>query len=529
MNIDILNIAQSKKGERSIQVALPVIAIQCEATPPIENYLDAYENTALKLVSIGLSVKGISNALHATESLVDEILDSLERKRYVSREIGQPWRLTEDGMNYLEGCIGEREAASSQFGYMFVNAIKKEVLPYFYLGDLNQTPLFAGYPLPYKLTVNGNEAETFSEFTPKRARLRQAYKNYCSIDHVSGQYEERELSFDEAVEQIDLFEDLEDFDEESEEIETSEAPVRSLSNSEQAITKNMFIRALNCKPQFAYLTMNITIDPQYPGGYRVESPFDLNGIDDSFYLRQIQWLVAADNVYINNELLSKFLKNEICQIAPNYKTAEKEYSVFLLEKIPLLHLHQSRFNRVYEDMSRIYSLMQNQRGLLEKENIVSNTSRYVVESLFNEFFRGIKKETMENICRTALLDLNKKGEYDFITQILKGTKLDINDFQWSDGYVRAVLKKLKNTRGNSIVEKFFNVVVLDYYLGTTQTRTFLSDASAQRMYELANQLNMIRRKVSHDTDQRFTAHDYDTYMANVFTLVGNLLVAHTEV
>ena len=59
MNIDIVNMGKFAPNEKAINVALPVMAIECEATPPLENYLDAYEETVLKLVSVGLSTRGI--------------------------------------------------------------------------------------------------------------------------------------------------------------------------------------------------------------------------------------------------------------------------------------------------------------------------------------------------------------------------------------------------------------------------------------------------------------------------------------
>lgn len=88
--------------------------------------------------------------------------------------------------------------------------------------------------------------------------------------------------------------------------------------------------------------------------------------------------------------------------------------------------------------------------------------------------------------------------------------------------------RMSTTKGNSIVEKFINVLILNYYLGTTETKRFLSNSNVQRMYDLTEKLNQIRRKVSHDTDERFDSKDYDFYMANVFELINGLLEAHKE-
>ena len=148
MIIDILDMGRYNDDAHAIDVALPVLAIECEATPPMQNYLDAYEETVLKLVSIGLSTHGIAQTLKATESLIEEILSQLELKAYTVHEIGKPWKLTEDGQKYLDGTIKERASSESQYGYMFVNAIKKEVLPFFYQGDVGQISLFRGKSFP---------------------------------------------------------------------------------------------------------------------------------------------------------------------------------------------------------------------------------------------------------------------------------------------------------------------------------------------------------------------------------------------
>lgn len=522
MSIEILTLGRFEPNDKAVNVALPVLAFECEATPPIENYLDAYEETVLKLVSIGLSSHGIAGTMNATESLIEEILDNLEQKKYVEKEIGRPWKVTDDGNKYLSGEIGERESDNSQFGYMFVNAIKKDVLPFFYQGDINQIALFRGNALPAKLTVCGDEEKTFEPFTPKRVKLKEAYRRYFKNADTSKQYDDGDITLDEA---IDLFEGLDSFDEEEDEPTTLED---ATAESKSALRDNMFIRALNCPPKRIYLTMRIIIDPQVPGGYRVESPFDFNGIDSTYFLRQIQWLAATDTTFLGNELVDTFLNREIKKMSPFYKTEEKDYSVFVLEKMPLLKVYKDRFTTIYDDMGRIYSLMQRQHSLLEKENIVNNISRSVVESLFNNFFRGIKKETLIYISDTAKSDLDYYGCKSLVQQLAQRTGLNAYNISWGHKYASLAIGRMSTTKGNSIVEKFINVIVLNYYLGTAETKRFLSKSNAQRMYDLADKLNQIRRKVSHDTDERFEPRDYDFYMANVFELINGLLEAYKE-
>ncbi len=93
MNISILNMKRFEENERAIDIALPVIAVECEATPPLQNYLDAYEDAVLRFISIGLSANGIAKAMNATESLIEEILSSLEKKKYATKTEGNPWQL----------------------------------------------------------------------------------------------------------------------------------------------------------------------------------------------------------------------------------------------------------------------------------------------------------------------------------------------------------------------------------------------------------------------------------------------------
>jgi len=517
---DILYMGKFKKHDHVISVAFPVVAIECEATPPQENYLDAYQETVLKLVSIGLPPRVIASSLNATESLVEELLESLEIKEYAKKETGKPWRITEDGEKYLHGNISERETKNTQYGYMFINAIKREVLPFFYQGDINQVPLFRGESLPVKITMNGSEESTFSEVAIRRSSLRDAFKRYYKNADIARQHSEGEITIEEA---IDLFEGLESFDEE--EIETLE----DVEKHEQTVLdRNMFIRALHRPQKFAYLTMQLIIDPQCPGGYKVESPFDFNGIDNIYFLRQIQWLAASGNTFIGDEDINSFLTREIRKLSPSYSAAEKDFSVFVLEKSPLLKIQRDRFVTAYDDLGRIYSLMQRQSSLIDKENIVNNLSRYILENIMNEFFKGYRSQTLSDVMDKAVADLDYLRLHPYVEQILRKTALDPQMVSWSPKYLKDAIRRLKSTRGNSIVEKFINVIILNYYCGTAETNALMKNPRVQSLYNLADRLNQIRRKVSHDTESRFSSKDYDFYISNVFTLINGLLEAFRE-
>ncbi len=523
MSVDILNMTQYEANSQAIDVALPVLAIECEATPPLENYLDAYEETVLKLVSLGLSTNGISRTLNAAESLIDEILAQLELKNYAEREIGKPWKLTGDGEKFLNGTITERASSESQYGFMFINAIKKEILPYFYEGDIGRVSSFRGEKLPLKLTTQGDELLTFAPVIPKQAKLRKAYKAYFRNNKLVKNYDEGEVTKDEAT---DLFSDLDSFDEE---IEDEEEALSGEQKRVSGLKENMFIRALNKKPTWLYLRMRIIIDPSYPGGYRAESPFDFDGIDNNYFLRQIQWLEQSDTAYLNGEPLKEFLNKEICKIAPSYKTSEKDYHVFLTERMPLLKLYRSRVPYVYEDMERIYALIQRQRSLLEKENIVNNLARSVVEGLFNTYFKEVGQSKLDQIQQRALDEMDTYGYVSYKKRICRNVHLQEDTLRTvSARYLSTIITRMGRTYGNSIMEKFINMMIIDYHSSDPQMHRFLFQPNICQKYQLIDNLNGIRRKVSHDTDDRFTGKDYEYYMAHVFDLINSLLEAFRE-
>lgn len=522
MSVDILSMTQYEANSQAIDVALPVLALECEATPPLENYLDAYEETVLKLVSLGLSTNGISKTLNAAESLIDEILAQLEIKKYAEREIGKPWKLTEDGEKYLDGNIKERASSESQYGFMFINAIKKEIIPYFYEGDIGRASLFRGERLPLKLTAKGDEYLTFAPVAPKQAKLRKAYKAYFRNNKLVNNYDEGEVTKDEAT---DLFSDLDSFDEELED----EVALPGEPKKDSGLRENMFIRALNKKPTWLYLRMRIIIDPSCPGGYRAESPFDFGGIDNNYFLRQIQWLEQSDTAFLDGEPLKEFLNKEICKIAPAYKVSEKDFHVFLTERIPLLKLYRSRVPYVYEDMERIYTLIQRQRSLLEKENIVNNLARSVVEGLFNTYFKAIGQSKLEQIKQKALDDLDTLGYVQYKKRICSNVHLNEDTLRSvSARYLGTIINRIEYTYGNSIMEKFINMMIIEYHLSDAQMHRFLFQPDIGQKYQLIDKLNGIRKKVSHDTDDRFTTKDYEYYMTHVYELINSLLEAYRE-
>ncbi len=528
MSIDIFSMRYFASNDDAIDIALPVLAVECEAMPPVPNELDAYEETVLKLVALNLSTKGIAKTLFATESLIEDILGHLENKEYVVHQIGNPWQLTEAGRNYLDGKIEERVSTRSEYGFMFVNAIKKEVLPYFHSGDIGQINLYQGeYDRLYKLTFGGDESETFASYKPKKTKLNNAFLAYMRMRETAARYGEGDIEREEAEEEVDIFADLDSFDEETE--EESRLQLAETERHTGELKKNMFIRALGRNPIKAYLHMRLTIDPGRPGGYRVESPFDFAGLDDNYFLRQVQWLEQADNTFIGEEKLACFLNREIRKLSPSYEESGKDFTVYVLEKMPLLKMYRTKFSRIYDDMERIYGLIKRQDSLIEKENIVNNLARSVVESLFNTYFRMIPSKNLAQIKRRDLEDLRFNDHREYLERLCCNVGLEKDTFSWvSNGNLNNILGRLTSTYGNSIMEKFINMLVIEYHLGDKYIRRYLRQTDINQKYQTIDKLNRIRRKVSHDTNERFGENDYKYYMANVYELINKLLEALVE-
>ena len=538
MSADILHMSSFEANERAIDIAIPAIAVECEATPPISGYMDAYEVAVLKFVEIGLSSRGISKTLNATESLIESVMINLQEEGYLEKEVGKQWTVSEEGRKYLYGEEStDRSTNCSQYGYMFINAIKREVLPFFMEGDINQVALYRGKSLPHRLTFEGDERKTFQEINVKKSKLREAYKQFYKIRDVKKDLDEGSITIEEAIdsmEENELFFEM-DFDEEMDsfdeadfadaEIETMEAQERDRKNQ---LTSKMFVRPLEKSRKSVYLHMRMIIDPSVPGGYRVESPFKLGGIDNAYFLRQIQWLAANGKIKIDDEYLMSYIEREIRKISPSYRNQEKDFEVFVLEKMPLLKSQKYKHGNMYDDMARIYSLMQNQQSLLEKENIVGNISRSILECLFNGFFKKIDVKRRKTISEQATTDLKVGGNKVYINCLMKKTKIDPNQVDWSFWFMNNAIGRLGTTKGNSTLEKFINITVLNYYIGTVETDKLLNSEHIDEIYKYTDELNQIRRKVSHDTDDKFEARDYERFMAKVFKLINWLLEVYRE-
>lgn len=525
MSIEILNMHKFEDSESALDIAFPVYAYECEAAPPIDKYLDAYEEAVLKLISIGLGVSGIAKTLNCTEGLVESVIANLEGKRkFIKKEIGSPWKLTQGGQDYLDGNNTNKVSDQSEYGYMFVNAIRRNVFPFFYKGDIGKVSLFRGEELPLRLTTNGNENDTFEQVKIKRSKFIRAYKEFVKSDDIVIDFNEGNISVEEAK---DLFEDLESFDEELD-VESVEENtyLEAYDNKE---LEGLYIRTLKKSPKKFYLRMQIIIDPHTPGGFRVESPLPFSNIDENYFRQQIQWMRKAGTTFIEDDKLDDFMINEIQKRAPQYSVNEKDYSVYVLEKAPLLSVRKDRYSAIYDDLSRIYDQLLIQNSLLDKENIVNNLYKYVIEKLLNRYFKSFTKDQLYKIQQNAFAALKTDGEEKYINAIVAGTNISAKDFPWrGEKHLRLVLGRLIYTKGNSICEKMINVIVANYHFGSESMKRLLNRKDIDDLLKLFDRMNLIRRKVTHDTEEVFTTKDYEFFISHVYDLVNAMLESFEE-
>lgn len=525
--IDIVNMGNFYPNPQAIDVALPAFAYECEASLPMENSLDAYEEAVLKLVSLGMSPRSIANALNASESMVEVILSALEGERYAKRRPGKPWELTEDGEKYLDGTLQERESSESVYGYMFVNAIKKEVLPYFYRGDIGAAPLFDigrdGVSLPLKLTVSGSEEKTFVTTSVRQPRLRAAYQRYFRNVDLARQRANGDITSDEAFEAaLDAFDGISFSESESESY-----GVAGERDQSSQLNVNMRVRLLKKEPISLYLRMRLIINPKAPGGYDVESPFDLGGVDNGYFLRQLQWLEQTGTTFAKDEELTELISREVEKIGQRYGVSEKDFGFFVTEKMPAFRLAETRQPNLYLDMRHIYSSMQTQDSLMDKEDIVSNISKFVVERLFNSFFRQEGAQRLGMAQCQALKAIRSRRFADFRDQLCSRVGLSTDRFErrLSQKSLRNSADRMDFSFGNSISEKYINMLLFDFILGNTRMHDYLTMSESNDRLERLYELRDIRNKVSHDTDTPFTGSDYDYYMSNVFGTINDLATA----
>lgn len=528
------------ENKNAIDIAFPVLAVECEASEISDKDLDSYERVVMKLISLGLSKKGIARTLNATESFIQNVFEVLKARNLVIDAYAKPWKLTEEGKNFLIDSNKEIIITNEkQYGYLFINSLKKELLPYFFKGNIEKVSLYKGEHLPLKLNINKDEKNTFEITDIKISKLKQAYTAYFRLKKQNQKHENIEDT-QETIESNDLFADSDSFDEEiiDHNYETDVLhDFKDNLSSDKYVTNtpnDVFVRKLNKPALKLYLRMRIIIDPNSPGGYKAESPFnDFNGADNEFFRRQIQWCELSQKVFVyenhNNTNIKDFLENEIWKISRNFKPEAKVLDVYLLENLPLIKTHPSEFTSVYNDMKSIYPLIQHADSLFNKANCISSISSLIVEVLFNRFFKKIAPKNLRNIKKQAFEDLDIYGADRYLNILCKRTKINYLSFnEFSFKRIQAILSRLTYSHGNSIEEKFINLLVINFYYDDEIIQNFLSQEKIDLIYENIKKLNHIRIKVSHAVEEKLTDDDYTFYIENIFKLVNTLMQAFVK-
>ena len=525
MSIDIRALRKFDDNKSVLTVAYPVLAYECEVFEPRDDGLDAYEEAVLKLVSIGMSANGAAKCLNLSESLSQHLLFQLDSKGYVKKPPFKQWELTEDGKSYLEGKETETNVSTGQFGYMFVDAIKKDTLQYFYKGDIAMIRLADADTVNCKLTLEDDERATFKSKRPRSWVFRQAYERYSDNSELLQQLERGEISQEEA---LDLYAEYEAFDEISD-YENDEGVERE----QVELSKDNIIcsvRLLNRPPQRLYLEMRIIISPEVPFGYKVESPLDFNGLDDYFFEQQIKWMCLSDDVYYKGEPLKKVIQSEVLKVCNFDNSNKPDKTVEILRRFPALNKYKDKYKGMYDNLGAIFTSMHEKPSLIDKENAINNISRQVVEPLFKKMLAVADKNLFAGIKDSAISFLNTYGEEVFKEKVFALVGLNVDDLHINSRNYRAAINKLDTTGGNSILEKFMNVVTVRYFTGERygSINRFLFDAELTEYYKLLVKLNQIRIKVTHDAEERITAKDYDFYIDNVFKAAARILNALEE-
>lgn len=525
VSIDILKLRYFTNNPNAIKIAFPVLAYECEVKTPCENNLDAYEEAALKFVLIGLSINGIANALNINESLARQILSKLEMEKFIVRHKGIGFSLLEHGKKYLQGIKEERASENSHFGFMFVSALKKDVLPFFLEGDIGKVDRTDGSMMDCKLTIK-DENTTFAHdgYVPKRWKLGLAYKQFLDICRLGHQVEDDEISYAKAQ---DIYAEFDSFDE----AEYSNTEVQADSLDENILMPlgyGAFVRPLKRPPQKLFLKMQIIISPDVPRGFIAESPLNLSGIDNEFFLRQIKWMQTNGDVLYNGQSLNQLIDSEVLKLCATCQVNTKSAEIFILEKLPLLSAQKDKFYQIYNDVYDLYGLINGSNMTqVARESVVTGLNKKLLEGLLNKILKSKTQTDLQIIKDKALSDMNSL--HDVVVVSIAKKAMVSRQCLPELKILRCAVNKLDRTLGNSIAEKLINALVIFYYLPSPQIQNFVKIDRLEECINTIMRLNAIRNKTIHDTDKgEMTLQDYNYYISNVFTVGNRLLEALKE-
>ena len=425
MNVDVLVFGNSRGDEQKncCNVLLPVYAIECEAKLPINTELDVYEETILKFLEIGLRPSSIRNAINVTPGMLDTVFSQLQNYGYAEKKRAVGWIITERGKKYLDNDLpAEQISKNSEYGYMFVSALRKDVLCYFHRGPIDKVFLKSTKQDDFILGRAGGISDTFSGISVSSRQLGRAYAMWHKLNNkprndeansTKSEIEEFRLQAEQ------LFSDLESYDE----VEETPLPERNtLSAEERGIelpsaeqdSEKKYIRKLETPPKCYYIQLKLVFDPSKLNGYDVESPFaELRGIDSPWFVRQLQWMSRTEEIMLGDMPLHEFLERECIKLGGATPITEKDVSVHMLRVIPRLKYHKEKFPILYNIYPELYALEQRATSLLDKEGVIAQYCTKLLEPLFNAIFKTVPDKTLSRI-QGQITREDRAGEADLV-------------------------------------------------------------------------------------------------------------------
>lgn len=535
MSADVLVFSnkQRKESRQFYDILLPVYAVECEARPPIETDLDSYQEVVLKLLSIGLPPASIRNSINISAGMLDTVLSNLANIGYVEKQRNVGWVITESGTKYLNNEPTEDQLSkNSDFGYMFVSALRKDVLCYFHLGPIDKIQVRRVDSHDLLLGRNGSEQETFSGISTSSRALGRVYAAWCRLNgelNKAGKTNKEEVVEETKIIAEQFFGELDSYD------EVEDIPLPEISSDSEGIefweepeekSSRRYIRKLETPPKRYYISLRLICDPSKLNGYDVESPFEsLMGIDSPQFLRQIQWMRNNEDITIGDSVLREFLDTECVKFGASVPLKEKDVSIHMLQVIPRLKYNKERFPDLYQIYPDLYALQQHASSILDKEGVVTQYCTKLIEPLFNRMFTTIPSNVLHRV-KGQVSREDRAGEGDQVCQrIEEAAGISFFELSLSVGMIMTAINRLERTHGNSSLEKAINLLTLHAYAPSNAIRRYVEAEGLTNHLRDVIRLNDIRRAVSHDTEYRFSDQDYDRFMELVYPVADRLLAS----
>ena len=210
----------------------------------------------------------------------------------------------------------------------------------------------------------------------------------------------------------------------------------------------------------------------------------MKNIDEKYYLRQMQWLKEQSNVFLGESRLGDFLKNEIVKLCRDFDKNRMTFDSFALAHMPHLYSKKEQFRQLYDNISYSYGAMQRNPNLREQKHIIGDLASDVVENLLNRFFRDYEDFKLRRIGKKAEQDLKHQEESLFIENLLSKTLLSSSDIpKWDKKQLGKVINNLTKSHGNGALEKIMNLLILNYYESSKNTKLFFEADNASKMFQ----------------------------------------------